>query len=252
LVEVVRVCSRAPILQNGFVLVDLPGQGDYNTARARIAERYIRKLDRIWIVAEIKRAVDESVARDLLGQHLQTHLLMANKYDESFITVIATHTDNIDYNETINLLQGQDQALTDLLREEKEQKDVLQAMTKQRKAIPKALRKINTERKSLNGEPGDDPQQLEKKRKREAFDDRRDSMTGSSKEITSSRLAHLNEQRVNLLSEQRALKQREPELEAQVNRLRIQVLRECVAARNRWAQNRLQIDFTTGRATIKQ
>ena len=252
LVEVVKVFSSAPILQNGLVLVDLPGQGDYNTARARIAEQYIGKLDRIWIVSEIKRAVDESVARHLLGQNLQTHLLMANMYDESFITVIVTHTDNIDYNETISLLQGQDQPLTELLREEKKQQNALQAIIKQRKAIPKALKKINTERKSLKGDLGDCTQRLEKKRKRDKLDNVPDSPTGSSKEIPSSRLSHLDEQRLILLSEQRAVKQREPELETQVNRLRIQVLQECVAARNRWAQNRLRIDFVDGQVSIKQ
>ncbi|KAE9375651.1 hypothetical protein N431DRAFT_463723 [Stipitochalara longipes BDJ] len=102
LVQVVKVRSRAPILQNGLVLVDLPGHGDYNTARARMAEKYVRMLDRIWVVGEIKRAVDESVARELLGSSFQRQLLMENKYDEKFLSFIATHTDNINYNEVID------------------------------------------------------------------------------------------------------------------------------------------------------
>jgi hypothetical protein len=60
-----------------------------------MAEKYVHKLDRIWVVAEIKRAVDESVARELLGNNFRSQLLMENKYEELYLTLIATHTDNI-------------------------------------------------------------------------------------------------------------------------------------------------------------
>ncbi|KAN0112747.1 hypothetical protein V8E51_005698 [Hyaloscypha variabilis] len=178
LVHVVRVRSRAPILQNGI-------------------------LDQIWVVAEIKRAVDESVARELLGNNFRRQLLMENKYEETYLALIATHTDDIDYNEVIHLLQGTDEALTNLLQTEKIQKDALQAITKQRKEIQKNLKKINTERKSRK-------------------------------------------------TAQRAAKQREVELQTQVSSLRLQVLQECVGARNRWLKNRLQADFATGQAQLIQ
>jgi len=251
LVQVVRVRSRAPILQNGLVLVDLPGQGDFNTARARMAEKYVHKLDQIWVVAEIKRAVDESVARELLGNNFRRQLLMENKYEETYLTLIATHTDNIDYNEVIHLLQGTDEALTNLLQTEKIQKDALQAITKQRKEIQKNLKKINTERKSRKSDSDDDIQHS-KKRKRENSDDATQSMTKSNKETPPSHFSHLENQRSTLLAAQRAAKQREVELQTQVSSLRLQVLQECVGARNRWVKNRLQADFATGQAQLIQ
>jgi hypothetical protein len=53
LIRVVKVGLRSSILQNGLVLVDLPGQGDFNSARARVADSYLRMLNHIWVVAKI-------------------------------------------------------------------------------------------------------------------------------------------------------------------------------------------------------
>ncbi len=104
LIGVVQVSLRAPILQNGLVLVDLPGQGDFNAARAHVADSYMRKLNHIWIVAKIQRAVDESVARNVLGSNFKRQLLMEDKYDDRFLSVLATHTDDIDYKNVIEQL----------------------------------------------------------------------------------------------------------------------------------------------------
>jgi GTPase SAR1 family protein len=55
LVKVVKIYVKAPVLQNGLVLVDLPGLGDSNDGRANVAKSYIRNLQHIWVVADIAR-----------------------------------------------------------------------------------------------------------------------------------------------------------------------------------------------------
>jgi hypothetical protein len=44
LVRLVKVFVRAPPLQNGLVLVDLPGLGDSNAGRTHVAENYMKNL----------------------------------------------------------------------------------------------------------------------------------------------------------------------------------------------------------------
>ena len=48
-----------PVLASGACLVDLPGVRDANAARANVAASYLQNCSCIWIVAPIKRAVDE-------------------------------------------------------------------------------------------------------------------------------------------------------------------------------------------------
>ena len=41
----------------------MPGVRDANAARAKVAERYLQKCNKIWIVAPIQRAVDDKTAK---------------------------------------------------------------------------------------------------------------------------------------------------------------------------------------------
>ena len=56
-----RVVLHGPwkVLSSGACLVDLPGVKDSNVARAKVASTYLRNCSCIWIVAPIKRAVDD-------------------------------------------------------------------------------------------------------------------------------------------------------------------------------------------------
>jgi hypothetical protein len=119
------------------------------------------------------------------------------------------------------------------------------------KGYSKEFEKINTERKSLQSGSDDDIQHS-KKRKRENSDDAAQSMTKSNKETPPSHFSHLEKQRSTLLAAQRAAKQSEVELQTQVSSWRLQVLQECIGARNRWVKNRLQADFATGQAQLIQ
>ncbi|KAI0128927.1 hypothetical protein BJ170DRAFT_579822 [Xylariales sp. AK1849] len=93
LIKVVRIFTKSDILSTGAVLVDLPGLGDSNAARASIADKYLEKCTGIWITAPIIRAVDNKTAQHLLGETFRMQL----KYDGSFSSVsfICSQTDDI-------------------------------------------------------------------------------------------------------------------------------------------------------------
>lgn len=67
LIKVVRLCVKSPALETGAVIVDLPGVHDSDQARAAVTQRYMKECTRLWIVAPIKRVVDDKSAKTLLG-----------------------------------------------------------------------------------------------------------------------------------------------------------------------------------------
>jgi hypothetical protein len=60
--------------------VDLPGVRDANVARAKVSEQYLQNCNEIWVVAPIKRAVDDGTAKELLGEQFKRRLLMDGQY----------------------------------------------------------------------------------------------------------------------------------------------------------------------------
>ncbi|KAG8926319.1 hypothetical protein FRC02_008968 [Tulasnella sp. 418] len=104
LVKTVKVRCPADALSTGAVLVDLPGTADANAARSSIAQQYMQQCHCIWILAPITRAVDDKVAKDLLGQAFKTQLLMDGNYDTSTVTFVATKTDDLSCKEIISAL----------------------------------------------------------------------------------------------------------------------------------------------------
>lgn len=48
LVRLVKVYIKSKLLENGLVLVDLPGLGDSNVGRTQVAEDYMKKLRHMW------------------------------------------------------------------------------------------------------------------------------------------------------------------------------------------------------------
>ncbi|CAE6511703.1 unnamed protein product [Rhizoctonia solani] len=107
LIRLVRVWAKSKALSGGAVLVDLPGVADANLARSSIAKEYMKRCDCIWIAAPITRAVDDKTAKDLLGEAFRTQLMNGN-YDASFITFIATKTDDLSCTEVIGALNLDD------------------------------------------------------------------------------------------------------------------------------------------------
>lgn len=241
LVRVVKVSLEAAILQHGLVLVDLPGQGDYNAARARVADSYLRKLNHIWVVSKISRAVGESVARNLLGSNFQRQLLMEDKYNHNFLAFVATQTDDVDSENVIQQLCGRDKALIDLIEDRERQQADCSDNEKQRKAIQRSLAAVREKIKAISPEKkscqSNDPQRSQRKRKVEG--------EGQSLEV-------LQEEKRNCLVNQSAILHKAKELKKQIGELELNVNIECIAARNRYVQTRIQHDFELGFAEYKQ
>ncbi|KAL8913784.1 MAG: hypothetical protein Q9171_001518 [Xanthocarpia ochracea] len=97
LIKVVRLYVKSPALATGAVIVDLPGMHDSNAARATVADRYMEQLTGRWIVTPINRAVDDKVAKHLLGDSFKRQL----KLDGGFrsVTFICSKTDDISITE---------------------------------------------------------------------------------------------------------------------------------------------------------
>jgi GTP-binding protein EngB required for normal cell division len=131
LVRCVKIFLKAPLLENGLVMVDLPGLGDSNAGRAKIAERYMTNLDHAWIVADIVRAVDNQVAKDLMGKSFRRRLLMDDKYDDIFVTFILTKTDQVNTHEVIDSLNLDESVLRDHHAEELQLRDDLKEFEEQ-------------------------------------------------------------------------------------------------------------------------
>ncbi|KAK7061658.1 nuclear GTPase SLIP-GC [Favolaschia claudopus] len=104
LIRQVNVRCNAAALSTGAVLVDLPGTGDANAARNSIAKSYMKRANCVWVLAPIQRAVDEKVAKDLLGDAFRYQLMMDGGYDANTITFIASKCDDISCSEVIGSL----------------------------------------------------------------------------------------------------------------------------------------------------
>lgn len=79
LIKIVEIYTNSPILKGELLLVDPSSVGDSNTARSAVTLDYINKLDHIWIVADIVRAVSNKVAKELLSGSFRYRLSMDDK-----------------------------------------------------------------------------------------------------------------------------------------------------------------------------
>ncbi|KAF6817123.1 hypothetical protein CSOJ01_02543 [Colletotrichum sojae] len=97
LIKVVRVFLKSEVLSTG-----VPGGRDSNTARAAVSTKYIKECTRLWVVADINRAVDDKTAKTLMEHNFKQQL----KYDGSYssITFICTKADHISLDEAAEAL----------------------------------------------------------------------------------------------------------------------------------------------------
>lgn len=116
IIRVVRIFVRANALSTGVVLVDLPGTADSNAARSAVANKYMAECTSVWVVARITRAVDDKEAKNLLGRSSRIQMKMDGAY--SHMAFVATQTDGIDIQETIDSLDGDGELQGTYVREE--------------------------------------------------------------------------------------------------------------------------------------
>ncbi|KAF6763821.1 hypothetical protein DFP72DRAFT_873491 [Ephemerocybe angulata] len=134
LIREVHIKYRAKALSTGAVLVDLPGVADANAARDSIAQKHLKEANRIWILADITRAVDNKTAKDLLGESFRRQLL--SNYDDQCITFIAGKTDDVASSEIARALN---------LEGDKEYRELESRIA----AIEKQLKELEDEKKEV-------------------------------------------------------------------------------------------------------
>ncbi|KAK7923086.1 hypothetical protein PG985_007157 [Apiospora marii] len=97
LTKVVKVFTKADVLSTGVTLVDLPGCGDSNAARGAVAADYMEQCTSIFVVAPIKRAVDDKLAQHLLGESFKLQMKLDGHYAN--MTFICSLTDDFNMGE---------------------------------------------------------------------------------------------------------------------------------------------------------
>lgn len=112
LIRKVRIFLRTRVLETGCVIVDLPGVADSNAARGSIAQRYLTNCASLWVVAPIVRAVDDKVARQLLGEGLKRQLRRDGVLNR--ITFVCSKADEIVISELRNRLLANKKLAADI------------------------------------------------------------------------------------------------------------------------------------------
>ena len=79
------------LLATGLRLVDAPGVNDDNSARDGVVKRYLKEADAVWIVSNVKRAVNDKAAKSMLGDSFRRQLLMDGQYGQ--LVFVATQSD---------------------------------------------------------------------------------------------------------------------------------------------------------------
>jgi hypothetical protein len=69
-----RVYLKAYILSKGLIIADLPGLRDLNSARKAITERFVRRCDHVFVVANIDRATTNESIEKIFEMAQSLHL----------------------------------------------------------------------------------------------------------------------------------------------------------------------------------
>lgn len=170
LLRCVKVFLKSPLLKTGLCLVDLPGLGDSNAGRTSVTETYISQLDYVWIVADINRALDDQIAKDLQDRAFKRNLLMAGNLHTRFITFITTKTDivsnlldescqyflltvlQINTDEAIETLDLGESSLKEILVEEEQLVESLDHIRDQMSSLNLEQKELRREIKKLQAE----------------------------------------------------------------------------------------------------
>jgi GTP-binding protein EngB required for normal cell division len=101
MVKKVVLYVRSDVLRTGLVFVDLPGLGDSNQAREQVTDEYITEVSAICIVADIRRAITNAVAKNLHGRAatLKRQMRRSGLLDDEHTFFVLTMTDNITIDE---------------------------------------------------------------------------------------------------------------------------------------------------------
>ncbi|PQE26708.1 tat pathway signal sequence protein [Rutstroemia sp. NJR-2017a BVV2] len=256
LVRCVRIYTKTEVLRHGLVLVDLPGLGDSNAARVQVVvQNYKKRLTYTWIIADIIRAVDDQVAKHLMGQSYKRQLLMDSKYDSSFLTFFRTKTDVINTGKVMRSLNLIQDVLQSHLSREMElqdelcriQAEILAAEVKKR-AIRSRMKELQSALKFSHGK-----RLSARKRKHLALS----TNEQASSEIYSG-LGHATQGTIKReirqlkvtsgesLRQIKALKKSVVNIGKSLSVLQIDIKHICIRARNDYTHDQFATDFENG------
>lgn len=116
LVKSIKIFGPFKSLQNGIVLVDLPGVNDPNEAREQVTRKHVEDASYIWVVFNMNRGVTKDIYTLLRDQKLLRQFLLDGKINT--LTFVGTCADNVDIDE--NMLEEfglpEDSELIDVVR----------------------------------------------------------------------------------------------------------------------------------------
>jgi hypothetical protein len=246
LIKRVKVFCNSDILKNGLVLVDLPGVGDKNKDRSKIAGEYLAKLDHIWVVAPIVRAVDDQTAKELLGKAFRAKL-KRNRMS-NHVTFVLTKTDDINVREAKTSL-NLDQSLQGIEQKRQRQSTDLELCKKSLAEVKSKLKDYKETQQGSGSHSvprGTEPTQCTntgtlsgKKRKHEETED-------VSPCNADGRLEKGKDDTKKLINKQKALERRIAMLEDSLRQSRGKVKQLCIQQRNEYVKIRFLKDFEEG------
>ncbi|KAF8310176.1 hypothetical protein DL93DRAFT_2230442 [Clavulina sp. PMI_390] len=150
LIKNVKIRCNASALKTGTVLCDLPGTADANAARNSIAKKYMKDCESVWIVAPAIRAVDDKIARDLMGDAFKVQL-ENGKYDASAITFVITKTDDLDCSKIIADLNLKDNStLQEIKRAKRDNRDGIRSAQEKINDADTLIKKVEDFKKVLD------------------------------------------------------------------------------------------------------
>lgn len=269
LIRVVRVFVKAEALSTGAVLVDLPGVFDSNSARVAVAEDYMKRCAAHWIVTPINRAVDDKVARDLLGRNFKLQMQMDSAFND--LTFVCTKTDDVSVREVQDSLKldlpVRKQCEVDIEKMEVALGELQDKQANIREKLNCLYDDLDELRERLfRGEPAIDPSFLTPTKRKhssmglEPLANSEDPSTTNQQANMDVETQHLLSRYDDLTAEKKTLqaqqkplsdkiqlkKQELEELKNNSEMLKEKILRECIKARNEYSKQEIKRDFARG------
>jgi hypothetical protein len=243
LIRKVRLMGPWEVLKTGACLVDLPGVRDANAARAKVSESYLQNCNRIWIVAPIKRAVDDGTAKELLGEQFKRRLLMDGQYGN--VSFICTQTDDLEATETMRdhadvaqrepgrweKMESLSEEISDLEKKQNNQLQEEEDLKMEREDATHAWKDAKAELLEASKDDGGDVDIEALEELKEAFQEAKQTKKAVLDKIKEWRDANL-----------KPIKQGK----AQCHRLQMQLKAICATVRNEYSKTCLQDDFRQG------
>ncbi|XP_052816838.1 uncharacterized protein LOC128243248 isoform X1 [Mya arenaria] len=243
------------VCSSGTTLVDLPGSRDSNAARDEIANNYLKNCTAVWVVSSIHRAIDDKMAKDLLGANFRRQLLMDGQYGS--ITFICTKTDVITPSEIIRSLN--------LKKKTKEYDENMKNMENMKTAVVKEIANVNNVlgglRKSIEDQKNEarelkdtlanidsllEPAEGEQVQELKIQEYKEDLNTKDA-------LIRENEDLENkLLQQKKEACEKKTSLEKTISQERNKIVAICALARNDYSISHIKRDFKDGLREMKR